>query len=196
VSVRKFSSASISSAAIKSSKLWDQETFPGTFESISTAIVDSNGASSIVFSNIPQNYTHLQIRATYFCTDVVKLQFNTDTGSNYNNHGIRGGGASASSYSVNSGSPFSHIQLGTSAPTSASYGQVQITDIIDYTSTSKAKTIRSLFGFDTNNTSFGQVELISGLWFVTPVAINSITIFSSNTIAQYSQFALYGIRGA
>ena len=54
MAIRRFSTSNLSGT--KSSKIWDQETTPGYFESIATVIVPSAGASSITFSNIPSTY--------------------------------------------------------------------------------------------------------------------------------------------
>jgi len=199
VSVRKFTSASISSAVIKSSKLWDQETFPGTFESISTAIVDSSGASTITFSNIPQNYKHLQIRYIgrgSSSTVYSRLRFNSDTSTNYYTHELYGGGGGSLGAQAYSGSSFNAIVLSGQGFTSASSTfNGGIVDILDYTSTSKNKTVKILEGFDANGS--GALGLYSGLWSATPAAITTIEIIiSSGTFSQYSHFALYGIRGA
>jgi hypothetical protein len=199
VSVRKFTSASISSAVIKSSKLWDQETFPGTFESISTAIVDSSGASTITFSNIPQNYKHLQIRYIgrgSSGTVYSRLRFNSDTSTNYYTHELYGGGSGSLGAQAYSGSSFNAIVLSGQGFTSASSTfNGGIVDILDYTSTSKNKTVKILEGFDANGS--GALGFYSGLWSATPAAITTIEIIiSSGTFSQYSHFALYGIRGA
>ena len=60
MSIKRFSTGSISSPTPKNSKLWDQETFPGTFESIASAVVDASGATTITFSSSPSTYAHLQ----------------------------------------------------------------------------------------------------------------------------------------
>jgi hypothetical protein len=67
-------------------------------------------------------------------------------------------------------------------------------DILDYTSTNKNKTVRSLGGFDRNGG--GIITLSSSLWFKTPEAITSIRLKpQSSSWTQYSSFALYGIKG-
>jgi hypothetical protein len=74
-----------------------------------------------------------------------------------------------------------------------------IVDILDYTSTTKVKTIRNLGGFDTNGA--GTVTFSSGIYSPglsttpAPTAITSITI----TLPMYSYYAngivsLYGIK--
>jgi hypothetical protein len=199
MSVRKFSSASISSAQPKGSKFWNQETFPGTYESISTAIVDSSGAASITFSSIPQNYNHLQIRYIgrgSSSTVYSRLRFNSDTSTNYYTHELYGGGGGSLGAQAYSGSSFNAIVLSGQGFTSASSTfNGGIVDILNYTSTSKNKTVKILEGFDANGS--GALGLYSGLWSATPAAITTIEIIiSSGTFSQYSHFALYGIRGA
>lgn len=202
MSVRKFSSASISGAQPKGSKFWNQETFPGTYESIVTAIVDSNGASSITFSNIPQNYTHLQIRgmartnrASNNDGDVLILRFNGDSNNNYPSHRFESNGESASG---NSESAAPHIVLNRFPCESAAstvFGAL-IIDILDYKSTSKNKTTRAFCGYNRNGAGF--ISLCSGLYNTTPSAITSILLGpgAGTLFTQNSYFALYGIRGA
>ena len=67
-----------------------------------------------------------------------------------------------------------------------------IIDILDYADTSKYKTVRTLFGYDANGS--GYIAFSSNLWQSTS-AITSITMTPVNGIAEYSSFALYGIKG-
>ena len=86
MAIRRLSSSSLTTGS-KSSKLWDQETTLGTFESIAVATVDSGGASSVTFSNIPATYTHLQVRAVgrtdrpTYNVGSYSVTFTGDTGS-------------------------------------------------------------------------------------------------------------------
>jgi hypothetical protein len=190
VSVRKFSSASISSAAIKSSKLWDQETFPGTYESISTAIVDSGGAASIEFTSIPSTYTHLQIRclvqANSSGNSALALNYNSDTtAGNYYRRALLGDGSSASTQQAQ--------QFYAGVITDNAWS-INIIDILDYKNTNKYKTTRVLSGRENNST--GAVFFTSQLWMNTN-AISTINISpAAANFIQYSSIALYGIRGA
>jgi hypothetical protein len=71
-------------------------------------------------------------------------------------------------------------------------------DILDYTSTTKAKTLRTLAGYNANttDTTGNNISLTSGLWFKTPEAITSIDIICDNSqsFIAGSTFALYGIK--
>ena len=201
MSVRKFSSASISSVQPKGSKFWNQETFPGTYESIVTAIVDSGGASSVEFTSIPSTYKHLQIRAigkvvntTAYAKDVL-LQFNSDTGNNYSRHQIAGDGSATS---VGAGVSTNHITIGSFPDNNfgSSFFSSFVCDILDCTDTNKYKTVRSLGGYEVNNATYSGTKFASGSWRNTN-AITSIKIYiDDRNIDQYSHFSLYGIRGA
>lgn len=174
--------------------IWGSKyTLPTNFESISTVTVTSGGNATITFSSIPQTYTHLQIRSIDQSTfNYSQLQFNSDTGSNYTRHLFYGTGVGIGAAGTSTGQTYTYY--GVSA-TGTNMFAGTICDILDYTSTSKYKTIRALSGTDQNGS--GQIQLNSGLWMSTS-AINSITITANSTapgvFAQYSQFALFGIK--
>ena len=169
----------------------------GAYDSIATVTVGAGGSSTITFSSIPSTYTHLQIRGIAKMDSGVpapEMRFNGDTGANYSAHLLYGTGAAAAAASQTSKTYLEWI----CAASSTQFAGCVI-DILDYANTSKNKTVRSLSGADENGA--GSIAFASGLWFATPAAINSITIFSGNAGAssglftQYSSFALYGIRG-
>lgn len=170
-----------------------------SYDSIATVSVGAGGSSSITFSSIPSTYTHLQLR--YLCRDArtayndspVDLIFNGSSATAYSKHYLQGDGSSATAGAETSKT---YLRLeGAGNNTQSSAFGAGITDILDYTSTTKAKTVRQLFGVDKNGD--GLVRLVSGLWYATPEAITSITLTPfSSPFAQYSHFALYGIKGA
>jgi hypothetical protein len=159
---------------------------PGSYESIATVTVGSGGAATVTFTSIPATYTHLQIRAFMVGGSYTTIRFNSDTTtSNYRNHWITGNGSSASA-GTNANNAYT--------PMSASAnGYVDIIDILDYANTNKYKTIRALEGYDNNGS--GEVYLSSNLWMST-AAVTSIVFTPNSSMSQYSQFALYGIKGA
>lgn len=169
---------------------------PGSYESIATTTVGSGGTSSISFSSIVSTYKHLQIRFLWNGSggsgdNNIALRCNADTGSNYTLHDLNGDGASAGAAGV-TGIGFARIGYYADNTTN---GCVGIVDILDYTSTNKQKTIRSLNGYDSNGS--GKIRLNSSVWLPgTIAAITSLTILSGNsiTIPQHSSFALYGIK--
>jgi hypothetical protein len=166
----------------------------GDFQSIASVTVGSGGQSTITFSSIPSTYKHLQIRGLAIFSGTVgggRIAFNGDNASgNYSAHSVYGSGtgtASNSSTSQNFGA------FNNASGTSSSAPNAMVLDILDYSNTDKHKTLRSSYGWDANGT--GYIELCSSCWRSTS-AITSIDLSSSSsTFAQYSSFALYGIKG-
>lgn len=166
---------------------------PDNFESIATVIVGSGGSSSITFSSIPGTYAHLQLRwigrNTSTNSTIVKIGFDSADTTYW--HLLYGDGGSAGAAAESEANPrIGNIPL--SSQTASAFG-AGITDILDYADTNKYKTLRSLAGYDVNG-SGGYALVYSGLWKSTS-AITTITISpGANNFAQYSKFALYGIR--
>ena len=167
----------------------------GSYESIATTVVGSGGSSSIDFSSIPSTYKHLQIRyiarSTRAATDTqVNMRFNGAT-SGYSAHILYGDGSSVSGSGYPSQS-FINMNDIPAANAGSNIFNAAVVDILDYASTAKNKTVRSLIGRDLNGS--GLVLLHSGLYQSTS-AISSITIYpAADNFAQYSSFALYGIK--
>jgi hypothetical protein len=137
----------------------------------------------------------LQIRAigrrtnaeSYY--DNVNFYFNTDsTATNYYRHYLQGSG---STVSVGASNDYPNFILPGDSQTANTYGAL-IIDILDYSSTSKYKTVRTLTGIDSNDAN-GTIRFTSGLWKNT-TAINKITFVGNTNFKQYSSFALYGIK--
>jgi hypothetical protein len=170
---------------------------PTDYESIQTVTVGSGGQASVTFSSIPSTYTHLQIRGIGRSStggtgrQIVRMQFNSDTGANYSFHDLYGNGTIAQA-SAGTSTTYAYMALiPNSGETANSFG-VSITDILDYANTNKNKTTRALTGADLNGS--GVSDLTSGGWRNT-AAISSITLTpDTGSFVQYSSFALYGIK--
>jgi hypothetical protein len=171
-----------------------------SFESISTVSLNSSQAS-IEFTSIPATYTHLQFRFIVRTNrgnseDAFRIKINGDTSAgNYNAHVLYGDGANDNAGEINTGVGWAGYYPTDS--TSSVFG-AGIMDFLDYANTNKAKTMRHLGGYDNNNgTPKGYIAFSSSLWTST-AAINSIvfTFDSGSSFTQYSQMALYGIKGA
>ena len=171
------------------------------FCSIATTTLSSN-SSTITFSAIPSIYKHLQLRiiarADFSPSAGIDglLRFNSDTGSNYNWHYLLGYGTGVAAGGVANAS---NIDLGITAAANGSSAGIYaatVVDILDYQNTNKFKTIRSIDGFEPNQSSGRDLRYVSGSWRNTN-AITSITLTTdpSANFIQYSSFALYGIEG-
>jgi hypothetical protein len=191
-------------SGVKRRRIWDQTATTDGFFQIATITLNV-AASTVTFSSIPQDYTHLQIRASYqtsrgtYPLDKIFIRFNSDTALNYSTHVVQGDGASATSSSENTDKITDRDMSSTTAASGGLVFGTLIMDILDYANTNKYKTVRSISGFDTNGTVSGyggRVGLFSGNWRSTS-AITSIT-FTVDNAANYSansKFSLYGIKG-
>ena len=164
---------------------------------IATTTVSSATAASVTFASIPQTYKHLQIRcfsgSPTSATSSMTINFNSDTSSaNYRNHYVAGNGSS-----VFTGTNGNQEYIGIQGANATTGMAINIYDILDYTNTNKLKVVRSLGGYDTNGSGYGQHIWVSSVLWKNTNAINQIVLNSSTTnFIQYSSFALYGIKGA
>jgi hypothetical protein len=154
-------------------------------------IASLSGAGA--FANIPQTFTHLQMRVFGRSTEtgtIVNMyaRFSGDANAAYLGHALAGDGSAVSSSSY-LGYDAWEIGAIPAASTTANVFGSHIIDILDYTNTNKFKTIRSLIGYDANGS--GNVSLRSGLWRNTG-AITSISI-TYPPFATGSRIDLYGI---
>ena len=181
-----------SSVGIYASQISGHLVVPNSYASIQTVTVGSGGASSITFSSIPSTYTHLQIR--YMATAAssatgILLQINSDAGSNYARHSLTGtGSVAAATATVSTASPYIQSYAADTTTTNPTVGVV---DLLDYANINKYKTIRVLTGTDKNGS--GGIEFNSMLWMNT-TAISNLVVYGTSPFAQYSSFALYGIK--
>jgi hypothetical protein len=176
----------------------------GAYDSIATSTVGAGGSSTISFTSIPSTYTHLQIRMIArtnraSTVDAMNLRFNgVSTGSAYAWHDIigagTGGGGDPFAEALASQNEIKFYRATAASAASSIFGTV-VVDILDYANTNKNKTVRYLGGQDQNGS--GEIIFGSGLWNNTS-AVNQIDItsFTGNSFVQYSQFALFGIKGS
>ena len=164
--------------------------------------VGPTSVADVTFTNIPSTYSHLQIRIlakstrTTAETDYMNVTVNSDTGANYTYHYLQGDGSSATAGAATSLNQMYSSYIGSDGASNASIFGVNIIDILDYSSTNKNKTFRFLGGMDNNGTG-GKVAMMSGMWMNSSTAISSIKFApSTGSFKQYSQFALYAVKGA
>lgn len=197
MAVSRLSNQSIQQAFPKGVTVWDGVSNTGAMDAISFIVVPSGGIqNNLEFNNIPQTYTHLQIRAYMFGDSggQMNLRLNNDTGSNYTSHYMYGtnasaisGGTSSASTAINSGGINLYGGLFATNP------RVLVLDILDYTSTVKNKTVRLLTGVENNGN--GEVAIQGGCWLNSSAAVTTVNFnYPAGKIAQYSHFALYGIK--
>lgn len=171
----------------------------GAYELISTQTLTGT-AASVTFSSIPSTYNHLQIRAVArtdrsgSADDLMMLRLNGDTAANYNSHYLYGaGGTPASASSLTDTYIRNNMRVAGATFATSGFAPL-ILDILDYSATTKYKTVRSFSGLSgTTN----EVTLGSGAWRNT-AAITTIQfgmyLTSTNFVAG-TRFSLYGIKG-
>jgi hypothetical protein len=167
---------------------------PNSYESIATVTVGGGGTATVTFSSIPATYTHLQVRCLAKSdnagTSLETVSMTINGNSLTKNHYLYANGSV-----VLAGVGGSNVVMNTSSAGSTNIFGVAVIDILDYQNTNKNKTIRTLNGVDLNGS--GELVLYSNLYAVNTNAITSLSFnIPTLNIAQYSQFALYGIKGA
>lgn len=163
------------------------------FEAIASTTLSSTG--TVTFSSIPGTYEHLQLRlfargSGGSAAVNLQIRLNNDSNTNYADHRLNGDGASASDTSSTSATVINAGRIPASTASSNIYG-CSIIDILDYASTNKYKTVRTISGNDRNGA--GDAVFHSGLWLSTS-AVTQLDIVTS--CLSGSVFSLYGLRSA
>jgi hypothetical protein len=159
-----------------------------TYEKIATNTLGTTTAS-VTFSSISGSYTDLVLifnGGVNTSNGGLRMELNSDTGSNYSQTSLAGDGTSAAS------SRNSNV---TQARISSDFGMVNnlnynsITSLNNYSNSTTYKTWLSR-----NNLASAGTEAVIGLWRNT-AAITSIKLVpSANSFASGSTFTLYGIK--
>ena len=174
---------------------------PGDYESIASTSLTSGNASVISFTSIPSTYKNLEVRGVLRAgasavQQTLFIRFNNDSASNYADFIFTGNGSTTSTGGRGNQTEIEYYNFPGNTATANVYGATVIS-INDYTNTNKYKSVRCLSGFDTGGgTSGATIHMAAGVWRSTS-AISQIDIFFqiTPTIQQYSELALYGIKG-
>ena len=176
----------------------------GAYDLLETQVLTST-AASVTFTGLDSysDYKHLQIRAVGRSNNsgtnfrLTGLRFNGDSGSNYSYHDLYGNGSSVVSSSVTGSSNIPVLAINGSSSTGNAFGGALI-DLLDFSSSSKNTTVKSLTGFYDAAQPIYRVMLRSGVWLNTS-AVTSITmgdLLGGYDWAVGCRFSLYGIKGA
>jgi hypothetical protein len=163
-------------------------------------VVLTSAAASVTFSGLDaySDYKHLQMRillssSSTAADTVLEMRLNSDNGNNYSWHSIRGNGTSVTSEAALS-YPSDYMMVLRGSRTADVYSAA-IVDILDFASSSKNKTARSLTAG--RGAGLTYIQLQSGLWIDTsPItSINFDPANPSYIFGSGSRFSLYGIKG-
>jgi hypothetical protein len=172
-----------------------------TMHHIATANITTN-TNPVSFTNIPQTYTHLQIRYNARASfagpsSSIYVIFNNLTAANdYSYHQIASTGTGAltrwNAANNNTTILVSAIPAATGLANTFGAG---IIDIFDYSSTTKRKMFKALIGQNQNATTPGVVGFSSGqaLTLAASTALTQIDLYFDGAAVNGSTFSLYGI---
>ena len=165
----------------------------------------SGTQASVTFSNLISSYgstyQHLQIRMVTRGNrsgaedSNIYIQFNSQTGTYYNSHYLRGNGSATESVAFTSTNNTGIFlsQANTGATQTANSFAASIVDILDPFETTKFTTVRTLAGM---TGALNRIFLHSGAFRLTD-AVDTITIDDTiGDFTQYSRFSLYGMRSS
>ena len=174
---------------------------PSAYDLLATEILTGTQAS-VEFTSLDSytDYQHFQIRGTLRSNradtmDIVGIQMNSDTGSNYSWHYMEarpGTSSVASDAGASQSYIFANWMPGGTG--TADVYNAFVTDILDPLDTSKNTTIRHLSGV---YAGFTIISLNSGARYNTE-ALTSIKYYSrlGASLVAGSRLSLYGLRGA
>lgn len=172
------------------------------FEHLSTTTLGSD-AASVAFTSISSAYEHLQLRMAVKSTQgtagslIVRIQFNSDTGTNYSHQGLDGYQSTDTQREAAGVDEIAVYGGGTDTMNVHQFGGI-IVNIHDYANTSKFTSVRSMGTNIADGTSNEEsiVSLTGGVWEST-AAVSSITLLSNvGDFKTNSEFSLYGMRSS
>ena len=161
-----------------------------SFETIATGTSDGL-SGTITFSDIPQTYTHLQLRGYAAAAGTTQLdaRFNNVSTTSYSHHVL--GQYGAGTFGEGEGSRNTMIFEGLTHETNTF--SAFVIDILDYANTSRNKTTRGMQGFSNDGSVRGSIASNA---FYSSAAITRIDLIArSANFRSGSVFALYGIKG-
>jgi len=175
----------------------------GTFESIATYTA-ATAQSSIIFSSIPTNYRHLQIRAITRASvaGISALGYaivndNTTTGDYFFYHLLTGDQGTVVNQYVDANSQaglgFIFHTIGNTG--TANYFSPSVIDFIDSNHTNKFKNMKNVVGFVGGSGQENQVRIVNSTFKSTSAITKLEFIIAGSNFMAGSQIALYGIKG-
>lgn len=162
-----------------------------TYTLLHNQTLANNTTTQVTISSISGSYRDLVliIEASSQTTFFPRIQFNSDTSTNYSYVAMTSDGTTASSAS---GANETGIQLSSSGSFSSggSNRTMVVTHILDYSVSDKHRPIMTRFAKAANHT-----EMIHARWANITSAINSIKLYSSNgaALSTGTTINLYGI---
>jgi len=201
MAIKSFTRSTIENNIFYRSMLAGNTAFEPSSEDILAEEVLTSSQASVTFSSLDTlaaGYQHLQLRMVtrdnrgISGTNNIRLQVNSDSGSNYADHGLYGNGSSVLSYANTSQSQFNALSINPSNSDTADAFGAGVVDFLDCFETTKYTTIRSLNGVTVAAGS--TIRLSSSVWMNTN-ALDTLLIYpSSASFVSGSRFTLIGLK--
>ena len=167
--------------------------------------LSSGNATLIDVTSISSSYDHLYLMASIRSDKAstkrtnAEIQFNGDTGNNYDTCQLYSGGGNVTpnSYKQNGVDSFDDIECAAADCLADTFSSLEMW-IYNYSNTTHYKQCLMLGATPNNDAAqhMGGMKVTSGLWSDTS-AIDRIKIFQgSDDFVQYSSVTIYGINGA
>lgn len=163
----------------------------------SYTVTDSGYSGPIYMLNIPQTFQHLHIRIfgrskfNAVTSGFYAAVYNSSSSpSSFATHSMHGDGTTVVAAS-NTGLPYAFApQAFPGATATANVFSSLIIDLLDYTSTSKNKTMKMIYGHDRNGSGFTG---INSQLFVFNQAVDRFYIDTESSFAVGTRIDIYGI---
>lgn len=173
-------------------------TLEGSAYEIASYTVPSGGIASVTFP-IPSGYRHLEFQSVAKTTAAgtssidMHYRFNGDSAANYSIHYMLSSGSGTPGAAGGSGTTWARQNWAvTSAGSTNTFGAT-IAQILDYSSTTKAKTLRSVGAVELNGS--GGMSIDSSAWYNSTSPITSVMLYpGSGNFAEHSTFTLIGYK--
>lgn len=165
---------------------------PSTLTPIATNTLTAN-AASVTFSNLPQGYTDLVVILSAFGSIAgadIRLQVNSDTGTNYSSTRLIGYTSAVSNRNSNATyfQPTNYVGIGSSEATASVF------NLMNYSNTNVYKTM--LVRHNQPQGAYFETAAHVGLWRSTSAITTIQFSLSSGNYSANSTFTIYGVKAA
>jgi hypothetical protein len=165
-----------------------------------------NGSSNTVTINsIPTTYKHLVVRATVrdsrsgSFADTIQMQFNNDSSTNYSRIAMRGiNNSTFQTFRVTNqqaSGEFAPFELCSAGSTNSLLHSANVSEILNYSSSTMFKTIRTFGGYVASATAASSGFAGGTYASTTPITRIDFTNNGSSSFSSDTRFDIYGLVG-
>ena len=203
MSIRRVSNSTALSGFPKYANAWDQISGAVTFDNLGTTTVSATTHASVYFGNIPQTYSHLQIRGIgRTITNVsntaydLAITVNQSNPNSFQHMSMIGDGSSVDTTANFGDNIFRAVGVITNPVHASNLFGTFVIDFFNYSDNNRNKAIQAYCAYDTNSATApnaGRAILMRGQ-LNSPNPITTLDLFSYDNWAQNTTISLYGIK--